>query len=112
MDVNLRYDNVLSNNSFTVGATTPVQVSGVDVTLSGVVAGFKSAFNRKFVRFSNVSTGETIFLGYSSSVTAAAGFFKSIAPGEAPYDDQSNGTVPIYAIASAAGATLNMAELQ
>lgn len=111
MDARITYDNLISQNQFAVG-TSPIQVSGGFTVLSSVAATFIPYRGRARVKIFNTSQGgQTLFVGYTSSV-ASTGYFISEIPPNGVMDEPANGTVPLWIVATAAGGQAYMAELQ
>ena len=111
-DIIQRLTSLLSSNAATVG-TSAVQISGgpaANWPLTGVAASFFPNYHRQVLRVTNCSSAATIYLGSTSSVTTASGWFKSLAPGQMIEID-INGSVPVWVIASAASTAISIDEL-
>jgi hypothetical protein len=110
-DVIIRNNSLRSSNSFAVG-TSAVQVSGgpsSDWPLTAVSPTFYPSYHRQTLRICNNSTTATLYVGSAGTVTASSGWIKEIGPGQY-WDDNTNGSIPRWLIASAASAPVTMEE--
>ncbi|MFZ4507360.1 MAG: hypothetical protein ACOYON_06655 [Fimbriimonas sp.] len=96
MIVDKRFENV---NSW---VSTAVGTSAASLTPT-------PATNRTSVHLTNTSASQVVYVGYADTVTSEF-YLKRLGPTEF-FEIQAGPAVPLFAIASAAGATLAVAEV-